>query len=213
MPALEGMSIDDLRDTVRALKQRHYDAGRGGGLSAIELARYMDARRLYSAKLDALPVVKGVSTAGICIDPPSAVFVVVEDDGQRTLDSVRNIGVFSSLHAATACAWRAILEHASKPWTAAFYEDREAEFAHLCGVPYFTVEEWTSPSFSKKHLVGWRDAASSGGEQDLCCQDLCWFDASLKRECKKGRYDAYVRGLLRDLVERSRFPREREHSR
>ena len=209
MPALEGMSIDDLRDTVRALKQKHYTDARGG-LSAIELERYMEARRLYSAKLDALPVVKGVSTAGddLGVGSTSAVFVVVEDDGQRTLRSVRNIGVHSSLHAAKACAWRAILEQASKPWTAAFYEDREAEFAHCCGIPYLTVEEWSwmgIPTPSKKHPVGWRDAVDSGSGSGGG-QDLCWFDASLKRECK--RYDAYVKGLLRDLVERSRFPTE-----
>ena len=201
--ALENLSIDELGDIVRALKKKHYTES--VGLSASERARWMEARRLHSKMIDALPVVQGVSSGGdIRIDEPSTVFVVVVDEDQRVQN---NIGVFSSLHAAKTCAWRAILETALKPWKVAFYEDREGEFANACGIPDVTIEEWSwkgrlveSSSPEKKHRVGWRDGGQSSGAEDR------WFDARLKREHKK--YKVYVEGLLRDVVDQSRFPSE-----
>jgi hypothetical protein len=205
LSSIEGMSIDDLGDTVRALKKKHYCCE--GGLSPAELKRYLEAKRLFSSKIAAMPVSSSPSDHGIDVDGPSAIFVAVLDDGQHLRNSVRNIGVFASLHAAKNRAWRTILEEALKPWSRAFYEDRDGEFADFCGIPHVSVEEWSWRSHAAAsapvatHPIGWRRGDDNGHQQQPAIR---WFDAALKRE--HARFAAYVEGLLRDLPHR--FPRE-----
>lgn len=71
-----------------------------------------------------------------------SVFVVVQEEGSYSDKDWKIHGVFNDLHSAKIAGWLRFLKEVSRDYTLKFYQNRNAEFAHLRGISDYHIQEW-----------------------------------------------------------------------
>lgn len=116
------------------------------------------------------------------------IFIVIEDLAQHCTADIKNIGVYNNVYNAEECIWLAIFDKVLKDYTIEFYENRNSDFAHLRGIPYYSIEQWdinTNTLLSKNEIGN-------------------WFDKRLKKE--HNRIREYIESQLDNIIIRNGFP-------
>lgn len=118
------------------------------------------------------------------------VFIVLHNDGQYTNHSPEVIGAFDDYDASCIFGWKTIVEAAQKPWTRRFYKRRKGEFADLCGMGWYYIEEWDTSTNKRIKTI-------SLGED----KNRYILDKYLKEHCKD--YDTIVQNWYMELASNS----------
>ena len=97
------------------------------------------------------------------------IYIVIEDSGQSFID-VKNIRIYKTIKEANYNAWNILLDNVLKPWNIEFYQNRNDEFAYMCGIPKYIIEEWDLQNniLINKHYIGFN-------------KNNYWFDEQLKK--------------------------------
>lgn len=81
-----------------------------------------------------------------------AVFVVIYNELQYTLDDTSVIGVYEELGKSFIGGWKTIIEQAMKPWSIEHYKDMQREFAYMRGMGKYHIEEWDASKSTRVNV-------------------------------------------------------------